>query len=182
LVVLCRTPDRLVGMAPFYVEQTPGARRTSPLGVSLSDYLDVLLEPEFSAEASPALSAALGRAASWDALEICQLASWAAALRLPAPTGCDVTEDNSSTCLVLPIGSGVDSVEQLLSSGMRRKLHLARNRAQRRERVEVRPATAGNVCELLESTCTAPAGIRAGRRVCLPIRGSGHSTCRRFRS
>jgi CelD/BcsL family acetyltransferase involved in cellulose biosynthesis len=33
---------------------------------------------------------------------------------------------------------------------MRRKLHLARNRARRRERVEVRTATPGNACELLE--------------------------------
>ncbi|MBV8511445.1 MAG: GNAT family N-acetyltransferase [Xanthobacteraceae bacterium] len=150
LVVVCRAQDRLVGLAPFYVEQTSGARRTLPLGISLSDYLDVLLDPEFSAEAAPALAAELGRAASWDALELCELASWAAALQLAAPAGCDVTQDSSSTCLVLPIGAAADGIEQLLSSGMRRKLHLARNRAKRREHVEVRSATAGNVCELLD--------------------------------
>ncbi len=150
LVVICRAQDRLVGVAPFYVEQTSVVRRTLPLGISLSDYLDILVDPEFSAEAAPALAAALARAASWDALELCELASWATALQLPAPSGCDVTEDNSSTCLVLPIGSGVDGVDQLLSSGMRRKLHLARNRAQRREHVEVRSATDGNACELLD--------------------------------
>jgi CelD/BcsL family acetyltransferase involved in cellulose biosynthesis len=150
LVAVCRAQDRLVGLAPFYVEQGPVVQRTLPLGISLSDYLDVLLDPEFAQDAGLALSAALARAAPWDALELCELAPWAAALRLPVAAGCAVAEDSASTCLVLPIHSEVECVERLLSSGMRRKLHLARNRAQRREYMEVRSATAENVCELLQ--------------------------------
>jgi CelD/BcsL family acetyltransferase involved in cellulose biosynthesis len=59
--------EELVGIAPLYCEE--GSRRLLPLGVSLSDYVDVLLADEISHEAHRALDAEIARAA--DAGEIC---------------------------------------------------------------------------------------------------------------
>ena len=94
---------RLVGLAPFYLEDGALGRRLLPLGISLSDYLDVLLD-DGESEAAGALVAALGREPAWDSLECEELAPDAAALSLPAPAGCVETIVAQSACpvLVLP--------------------------------------------------------------------------------
>jgi hypothetical protein len=59
--------EELVGIAPLYREEC--SRRLLPLGISLSDYLDVLLAEELSDNARHAMQAEIARAA--DANEIC---------------------------------------------------------------------------------------------------------------
>src|SRR5438067_13146623 len=39
--------ERLVGLAPFYIEPGSQSRRILPIGISLSDYLDVLIDSEW---------------------------------------------------------------------------------------------------------------------------------------
>jgi CelD/BcsL family acetyltransferase involved in cellulose biosynthesis len=70
---------RLIGLAPFYREDGALGRRLLPLGISVSDYLDVLLD-DGEAEAAAALVAALDRAPAWDSLECEELAPDAAAI------------------------------------------------------------------------------------------------------
>src|SRR3954466_11916365 len=53
--VTVRDEGRLVGVAPCYVEDGAWGRRILPLGISLSDYLDVLLDPRSEREAGAAL-------------------------------------------------------------------------------------------------------------------------------
>jgi CelD/BcsL family acetyltransferase involved in cellulose biosynthesis len=55
--VAVRVERRLVGLAPFYLEEGPHGRRILPVGISLSDYCDVLLDPAF---AQPAATAIVG--------------------------------------------------------------------------------------------------------------------------
>ena len=52
--------SRLIGLAPFYREDGALGRRLLPLGISVSDYPDVLLD-DGEAEAAGALVAALDR-------------------------------------------------------------------------------------------------------------------------
>ena len=75
---------RLIGLAPFYREDGALGRRLLPLGISVSDYLDVLLD-DGEIEAGAALVAALGREPAWDSLECEELAPDAAAI--PSPAG-----------------------------------------------------------------------------------------------
>src|SRR5918997_6592847 len=66
--VAARRDGRLVGLAPFYLEDGPYGRRLLPVGISLSDYHDVLLDPACAHEAGAALVGAMTEE-SWDAWE-----------------------------------------------------------------------------------------------------------------
>src|SRR5581483_4230358 len=58
--------QRLVALAPLYLEENPGGARLLPLGISLSDYLDLLLDPDASAPAAAALAERLAaERAAW---------------------------------------------------------------------------------------------------------------------
>src|SRR3954449_11722497 len=51
-VITVRQAGRLIGLAPFYIEHGDLGRRVLPIGISISDYLDVLLDPECAPEAA----------------------------------------------------------------------------------------------------------------------------------
>jgi CelD/BcsL family acetyltransferase involved in cellulose biosynthesis len=120
---------RLIGLAPFYREDGALGRRLLPLGISVSDYLDVLLD-DGEPEAAGALVAALDREPAWDSLECEELAPDAAAIGLPAPVGCVETIAAQSACPVLLFPG--PRLAEFLPGQTRRKLNLARNRAARR--------------------------------------------------
>src|SRR5918997_5980806 len=88
-LLTARRNGRLVGLAPGYIEHGPLGRRILPVGISLSDHLDVLADPEWETEALQALaSAAMSRSDEWDSWELEELLPDAAALRIPLPPGC----------------------------------------------------------------------------------------------
>lgn len=123
---------RLVGLAPFYREDGPLGRRLLPVGISLSDYGDVLLDPACAGEAGAALVAAIAGEADWDSWELEELGPGAAAFGLPAPVGCGEVAAGQSACPVLALADGEPDVARILPTSKRRKLALARNRAARR--------------------------------------------------
>lgn len=141
---------RLVGLAPFYIENGAYGRRVLPVGISISDYLDVLLDPAHAAEAGEALvKAALGAGAAWDTWCLEELRPEAAALGLPIPPGCAEEIVDQSACPVLLLGSG-GNLTDILPKTKRRKLNLARNRAARRGSVILQQADAAMVGPVLD--------------------------------
>jgi CelD/BcsL family acetyltransferase involved in cellulose biosynthesis len=136
---------RLIGLAPFYLEHGPLGRRLLPIGISVSDYHDVLVDPEHEGEAGGALIAALEHESSWDSLEFEELASDAAAFRLPAPRHAAEMIVPQSACPTLAIAGG--TLGPLLPQTKRRHLNLARNRAARRGTICI-DRVAG--CEVME--------------------------------
>jgi CelD/BcsL family acetyltransferase involved in cellulose biosynthesis len=139
---------RLVGLAPFYIEEGAQGRRILPVGISLSDYLDVLLDPDDAEAGQILIEAVLGNAA-WDAWCLEELRPEAAALRLPAPTGCDETLVKQSACPVLTLEGG-RSLMDVLPKTKRRKVNMARNRAVRRGAVAIEQADAATVGPILD--------------------------------
>jgi CelD/BcsL family acetyltransferase involved in cellulose biosynthesis len=121
---------RLIGLAPFYLEDGAHGRRLLPVGISVSDYHDVLLDPEHETEAAGALVSAFDGEACWDSLECEELPPGAAALALPRPRDCAEVVLQQSPCPVLGLGAG--SFANAVPYGQRRHLNLARNRARRR--------------------------------------------------
>jgi len=142
---------RLVGLAPGYLEDGPLGRRVLPLGISLSDHLDVLLDPACEAEAGRALAqATLLRRQDWDVWELEELLPDAAALRLTLLPGCSEVVQPAQPCPVLRVPDGPEPFPAALPRGKRRHLNLARNRAARQGAVEIAVAEAGTVAEALE--------------------------------
>jgi CelD/BcsL family acetyltransferase involved in cellulose biosynthesis len=151
-VVTVRRGGRLVGLAPFYIEDGALGRRLLPVGISLSDYLDILLDPDEREEAGDALVNHFARqGARWDEWDLEELAPHAAALQLPVPPGCEEQLVRQSACPVLTVPHG-QTAEAAAPARQKRHLRLARNRAARRGEIVVEqgtPATASAILDLL---------------------------------
>src|SRR5437868_1417247 len=70
-----RQQDQLVGLAPLciYHDAANGARRLLLLGTGVSDYLDVLVEPDFKEQVLSLFVAWLSRNPAWDHCDFHQL-------------------------------------------------------------------------------------------------------------
>jgi len=69
--VAVRDGRRLVALAPLYIEDGAFGRRLLPVGISMSDYLDVLLDPAVGREAGAALVRHLEtHAQAWDGWDL----------------------------------------------------------------------------------------------------------------
>lgn len=135
--------DRLIGLAPFYCEDGAYGRRLLPVGISVTDYHDVLLDEARRDEAAAALAAALGRGGAWDSWECEELAPGAAAFALPAPRGCAEAVTMQSPCPVLDLRGG--DLARVVPKPKRANLNTARNRAARRGAVRIERAQGGAV-------------------------------------
>ena len=125
--VALRHRDSLVALAPVYLEDGALGRRLLPIGIGITDYLDVLLDPAVP-EAGAALVQAIHELLpDWTRWELEELMPDAAGLELPAPPSTVEDEGEQSACPVLDL-TGDDPVP----SGKRRKLRMAENRAARR--------------------------------------------------
>lgn len=119
----------LVGLAPLYLEEA--SRRLLPLGIGLSDDLDMLVAPDAGPEAARAILDALARRGGWDLLALEELGPEASALGWAAPPGWADDGASQSRCPVLAWSDGA-RLETLVPPGKLRKLRMARHRAGRR--------------------------------------------------
>jgi CelD/BcsL family acetyltransferase involved in cellulose biosynthesis len=131
-VVTVRDRGRLVGLAPFYVENGHLGRRLLPLGISLSDYLDVLIDRDIAGAVGEALVTHMDEIDKWQACELSELAPGSAALAVPAPSGWDERVDLCNACPVLTLPDHVEDFPRVLPHRKWRNLCTARNRARRR--------------------------------------------------
>lgn len=98
--IAVRRDGRLVGLAPFYLETKTG--RLMPVGISLSDFLDVLIEPEEEPQVAAAL-VGVALELPWTAWSFEELPPEAAAWGLPCPKTCRETAGEQSHCPVLAL-------------------------------------------------------------------------------
>lgn len=149
-VVTVRAAGRLVGLAPFYVEE--GTRRLLPLGISVSDHLDVLVAPGCEALAGQALVTEAERAGDiWDEWSLEELAPDALAWGLPTPAGCEDVSAAQSVCPVLDFPIGADNIWRFVPTRQRRDTNLARNRAARQGEVRIEPMEAADAPGFLDT-------------------------------
>ncbi len=137
-----------MALAPLYLEEA--SRRLLPLGIGISDDLDMLAIPGCEQRAGAAILEALAGASDWDHLSLEELAPDATALLWRAPEGWDDALATQSQCPVLawPLGRG--GIEDLVPPRKLRKLRMARHRTARR----------GGCVEVADAT-TAPAFLEA---------------------
>ncbi|HEX5458473.1 MAG TPA: GNAT family N-acetyltransferase [Steroidobacteraceae bacterium] len=127
---------RLMAFAALYCDRG----RLLPVGIALSDYLDVLADPH-DARALPALAEGAHDVRDWAEWSLEELPPEATALALPAPRGCSDGARAQSACPVLALPPAPDRLGAAIPAAKRRKLRMARHRADRRggfavERVE----------------------------------------------
>jgi CelD/BcsL family acetyltransferase involved in cellulose biosynthesis len=181
--IAVRAGGRLTALAPFYIEDGALGRRLLPLGISLSDHLDILIDPQAGETARALVPAALSRAKEWDRWEFENLLPDAAALRLPCPPGYRDEVHEQEPCPVLPVPAGATQIAPLLPGRKRRNIRLARNRCERRGRICIERAGADATLDALdhlirlhglrwrdqgEAGVLAPEPVRAFQRDAVP--------------
>lgn len=120
--------SRLAGLAPLYLEQ--GGTRLLPVGVSLSDYGDVLVDPGCAEAALTAISRALASSgADWQTWCMPDLPPASRAAVVTAHMGAAITRRLGAPCPVLAL-QGADGMD-LVPASKRRKLRMARHRVAR---------------------------------------------------
>jgi CelD/BcsL family acetyltransferase involved in cellulose biosynthesis len=140
--------ERLIGLAPFYREDGSNRRRLLPIGISISDHHDVLLDQELEQEAARRLVEAFEQEPSWDSLELEELTPGAAALSLPRPAGCEELLVDHSACPVLAL-SGAE-LARFVPKAKRANLNTARNRSARRGPVTIARAEGAAIPHALD--------------------------------
>lgn len=138
---------RLVGLTPLYLEAAERGRRLLPLGIGISDYLDVLVDPE-AAGTAPALCRQLATGSVWDEWEMPELSAAAAVRGLPCPERCGEELDAASLCPVLSLEGG--KLAAILPKRKQRKLRMAHRRLGRREEPCILAADPLNVAALID--------------------------------
>lgn len=118
---------RLIALAPLYRDRG----RLLPVGIALSDYLDVLVDPAHPA-ALPALARGLRELPEWEECSLEELPPGAAALAMPAPDGCGDGASAQSACPVLVLPESLDRLGDAVPADKLRKLRMSRHRADRR--------------------------------------------------
>ncbi|MCP8938927.1 GNAT family N-acetyltransferase [Alsobacter sp. SYSU M60028] len=132
--VAVRRGRRLVALAPLYRDPTAGS--LLPLGVSVSDFHDVLIDPDEPA-AGPALAVAMLSAAGPDGRIVWPDVPPGAALQHLFWRGGEAEWHVGETAPELACAAGLESVP----AAQRRKLRMARHRAERRGGAAVVEAT-----------------------------------------
>jgi CelD/BcsL family acetyltransferase involved in cellulose biosynthesis len=127
-VLAVRHGATLVGLAPFYVE---ASGRALPLGVSVSDYLDVLVDPDHLASAGDVLSGAIADSLHAD------MSSWVLPELRPTAQALDLAPDAigelhpGDVCPVLAIPDQGCELSEVVPQARMRKVRMARHRAER---------------------------------------------------
>lgn len=118
---------RLIALALLYCDRG----RLLPVGIALSDYLDVLVDSA-EAQALPALAQGVRELPDWEECSLEELPPGAAALAMPAPDGCGDAARPQSACPVLPLPRSIERLGTVIPAQRLRKLRMARHRAERR--------------------------------------------------
>jgi CelD/BcsL family acetyltransferase involved in cellulose biosynthesis len=120
----------LVALAPLYQETTLYGSRLLPLGISLSDYVDILVDPAYPQSVNEI--ARTIEADDIEAIEWGEVQSGAEALRVPPLHGWEGTRIAASPCPVVALPNTPEELRSIVSPSRRRHLRTAANRAARR--------------------------------------------------
>ena len=100
--------EQLAGLAPLYLEQGALGTRLLPIGIGLSDYCDVLLDPELASATAAKMAEALAAIEEWEICEFAELHSAAFAMQIPVPQGSSAELRDGSIAPVLEIPPGAN--------------------------------------------------------------------------
>ena len=134
-VATLRRDGRLAAVLPLYVLDEPEGPKLLPMGAGTGDYLDALAEPDVDVGAL--LAAALAASPDASVCDLIEIPADGRLLGVEPPPGWRAQWRQDSTCPVLTPGEALANVP----AGTRRKLRMARHRAEREGGYTVEAAT-----------------------------------------
>lgn len=139
---------RLVGLAPLWLERSEQSVRLLPIGIGLSDYCDVLIDPDFP-DSGRILSDACRAVMKWNVCEFPELMAGACAGDLPAPEACNCETGNASVAPVLEIPADARELSDIIPRTQHRHIRHDHAVASRRGHLEISSAGTNDAQELL---------------------------------
>jgi len=128
--IAVRRAGSMVALAPLYRETGMHGSRLLPLGISLSDYLDILVDHEYR-ESVHEIARAI-ETDDIDAVEWGEAQSSAEALHVPPLRGWEATRIAASPCPVVALPNMPEELRSVVSPSRWRHLRTAANRTARR--------------------------------------------------
>jgi CelD/BcsL family acetyltransferase involved in cellulose biosynthesis len=148
LLVEIRSGEHLVGLAPLLIYRRDSNRVLAFMGGGVSDYLDVLVDPEFESEVVFEIGkAVLNATEDWNLIDLTDLPHHSSLLTEQAFKS-EAREHDSCSTLQLPQTN--EELLHLFSKRQRSNLRNAHSRLQRAGGGEVQIATRENIAEFLE--------------------------------
>ena len=147
--IAIRIGGRLAGLAPLYLETGSLGRRILPMGIGLSDYCDVVLDPEFESTVAAQMAVALAQFEDWEICEFAELHASACALQVPTPQGCSTGIRDANTAPVLEIPPGANTLWDVIPGKKGQNLRRAYAALDKRGDAQFSSATADNAQDWL---------------------------------
>jgi len=128
-LIAVRSAGALVGLAPLYREVGVHGRRLLPMGIGLSDYVDILVRPEYDRATAKQVGRAIGDIVDVEQCEFSELPPDSNAHLIPIPPAWEMLSATASNCPVLRLPSAPQGVRDTIPPSRLRHLKTARNRA-----------------------------------------------------
>jgi CelD/BcsL family acetyltransferase involved in cellulose biosynthesis len=130
-VLALREGSRLAGLAPLFIHEWQGRRQVTLIANGITDYLDVIAEPELATDCALATFDYLSACADqWDVCDWQDLGAHSALLTgVVQQHACELCESLPCTRAILP--PDADAYEASLPHGLRRTIRVATRRLER---------------------------------------------------
>jgi CelD/BcsL family acetyltransferase involved in cellulose biosynthesis len=150
LILEIRENGELVGVAPFLIYEEGSQRILGLMGGGVSDYLDILVEPDRCQQTLSEIMAFITQSEfCWDVLNLTDLPATSRLLEFAADSGLKPSHHDICTELVLP--SGVEHLKNVISKHKYENLRNARSRMRRSGEGQIELATRETLYEFLDA-------------------------------
>ncbi|MFZ5996321.1 MAG: GNAT family N-acetyltransferase [Nitrospirota bacterium] len=153
MALVLRNRERLVGLAPFFLfrRQEDHHLQLSLIGSGISDYLDVLIEPDIASEGTEMVfNYLLSQKSRWDICDFQELRRESPLLNAGI-SGMHREVEAMDVCPVLVLPDTISSFRAGLSARSKKRLRYARNTIERAGSVSSELATGSTLPEFLGS-------------------------------
>jgi CelD/BcsL family acetyltransferase involved in cellulose biosynthesis len=145
--IAVRIQDTLVGFAPLLIYPRGNERLLAFMGGGVSDYLDMLVDPENSGEVMEKICRAAGEISGWDTLELTDLSPDSVLLRNGF---LEQYAHEHDVCSVLHLPESREQLLHIFSKRQRANLRNAQSRLQKAGGTRIEVATSETLNDALE--------------------------------
>jgi CelD/BcsL family acetyltransferase involved in cellulose biosynthesis len=130
LLIEVRSNDHLVGLAPLLVYHSGSEKVLALMGGGISDYLDILVDPDFAEESLTIIWNHIQEEPGWATLDLTDLPNTSLLLHI-WPDDFTLSKTPHDICSGLTLPSKVEELKTLFPFRQKRNLRNARNRLRR---------------------------------------------------
>jgi CelD/BcsL family acetyltransferase involved in cellulose biosynthesis len=150
LLIEVRRSDQLVGLAPLLIYQSESERVLALMGGGVSDYLDILVDPDFASETLALIWNHIKDEPDWTALDLTDLPITSPVLHT-RPHDFNFSKTVQDVCSGLTLSSKTEELKNLFPFRQVRNLRNARNRLYRAGSVHIEIAARENLLLFLDT-------------------------------